>query len=114
MAHPNRFLSFLMIAAAAVTLAAGLAALSAPARAVELGAAARVAGDVCRVDLRAGDGTALWPEVALVAMSSIDVGLAAGTGLTVACGSAGTRPSAPAAGLPVPGDPSIKGDFGAL
>lgn len=114
MAHPNRFLSFLMIAAAAVTLAAGLAALSAPARAVELGAAARVAGDVCRVDLRAGDGTALWSEVALVAMSSIDVGLAAGTGLTVACGSVGSAGPAASGQIPRPLDPSVKGDFGAL
>lgn len=114
MASSQRFLGFLMIMAAAMALATGLAALADPAAAVELPPSARPADTMCRVALGPAGAAAGWSQVDVTASRSIDLGLAAGTGLTVACGTLGTGNLMPASTPPTTLDPSVKGDFGAL
>lgn len=109
MASSQRFLGFLMIMAAAMALATGLAALADPAAAVEL----PPSDSICRVALGPA-GAAGWSQVDVTASRSIDLGLAAGTGLTVACGTLGAGDLMPASTAPTMLDPSVKGDFGAL
>lgn len=118
MASSQRFFGFLMIMAAAMALASALAVMADPAGAVELPPVPRPAESICRVALGPSGSAAGWSQVDVSASRSIDFGLAAGNGLTVACGTLGVGPGTdmlvPANTVPAALDPSVKGDFGAL
>jgi len=114
MASSQRFVGFLMIVAAAIALASGLAALASPAAAIEVAPLPRAAEGFCRVALGPADDAPGWSQVSVSVNRSVDVDLTAGTGLTVACGTLGRSPLTPLSAPPTTIDPSIKGDFGAL
>lgn len=71
---------------------------------------------VCLVGLGSGDGSPAWSQLDVTSSRSIDLDLADGAGLTVACGTFATPKAQPATvAVPVQGgDPSAKGDFGSL
>ena len=114
MASSHRFVGFLMIVAAAIALASGLAALASPAAAIEVAPLPRAAESFCRVALGPADDAPGWSQVSVSVNRSVDVDLTAGTGLTVACGTLGGPALLPMNATPSAIDPSVKGDFGAL
>ena len=66
--------------------------------------------------LGADDGSSLWSQLDVGPSRSVDLDLADGAGLTVACGTFVASKYQPAA-IAGPGqsaDPSVKGDFGSL
>jgi hypothetical protein len=87
--------------------------LTPPAFAVEAPAAAP---SVCLVGLGLGDGSPAWSQLDVTPSRSVDLDLADGAGLTVACGVL-AAPKGGAVLKSVPAraaDPSTKGDFGSL
>lgn len=95
---------------------AALFGFASPAFAVEASSAAPPALSVCLVGLGPGDGSPAWSQLGVTPNRSVDLDLADGTGLTVACGML-APPKAGAASRAAPArsaDPSIKGDFGSL
>ncbi len=92
-----------------------MSALVSTAAAVETPSAVRQAAPVCLVGLGSGDGSPPWSELDVTPSRSIDLDLADGAGLTVACGTFAAPTSRPAAVVPAgSADPSAKGDFGSL
>ncbi|CAI9411553.1 hypothetical protein ANOBCDAF_02482 [Pleomorphomonas sp. T1.2MG-36] len=95
---------------------AALFEIASPAFAVEASSAAPPALSVCLVGLGSGDGSPAWSQLDVTPNRSVDLDLADGTGLTVACGML-APPKSGAVSKIAPGrpaDPSIKGDFGSL
>ena len=90
--------------------------LAFPASAVEAPSSASSALPVCLVGLGPGDGSPAWSQLDMTPNRSVDLDLADGTGLTVACGMLAPPKAGAASGIaPVrTADPSIKGDFGSL
>ncbi len=110
MASILRFPAFVAIAAAAA-----MAALVSTAAAVENPSTVRPAVPVCLVGLGSGDGSPPWSQLDVRPSRSIDLDLADGAGLTVACGTSVAPTFRPAAVAPASAvDPSTKGDFGSL
>lgn len=73
--------------------------------------------DACLVGLGTDDGSSVWSQLDVGPSRSVDLDLADGAGLTVACGTfaASTyQPTAIIAGPSQSADPSVKGDFGSL
>lgn len=100
------------------SLVAGSAAFGSalPARAVDTPPVPPSGTTACLVGLGSGDAGPAWSQLDVRSNRSVDLDLAEGAGLTVACGtfvSAKSQPSpviTPAAST----DPSTKGDFGSL
>lgn len=71
---------------------------------------------VCLIGLGPGDGSPAWSQLDVTPNRSVDLDLADGAGLTVACGVLVAPKGGPVSRiLPTrTGDPSIKGDFGSL
>lgn len=70
----------------------------------------------CLVGLGSGDGDPAWSQLDVTPNRSVDLDLANGAGLTVACGTFGSTGHRPAT-IVAPTDnvdPSRKGDFGSL
>ncbi len=84
------------------------------ASAVEVGPGA--SPEACLVGLGADDGSSLWSQLDVGPNRSVDLDLADGAGLTVACGTFVASKYQPTAiaGPSQSVDPSIKGDFGSL
>ena len=99
-------------------LIAALAAsgFSSPAGAVGAASVASQGALACLVGLGSGDGSPAWSQLDVTSSRSVDLDLADGAGLTVACGTFAVPNARPAAvAAPVrDGDPSTKGDFGSL
>ena len=93
-----------------------MSALSTTARAVETPSVAPQGAPVCLIGLGSGDGSPAWSQLDVTSNRSVDLDLADGAGLTVACGSVATPKYRPATAVaPVRSvDPSAKGDFGSL
>ncbi|WP_370675673.1 hypothetical protein [Pleomorphomonas sp. PLEO] len=110
MARTLSCLAFLSMAAV------GVSGLASPASALDAPSAAPQGAPVCLVGLGSGDGSPAWSELDVTASRSVDLDLAYGAGLTVACGTFGAPQSRPTAiGTPNrAADPSAKGDFGSL
>ena len=90
--------------------------LAFPASAVEAPSSASSALPVCLVGLGLGDGSPAWSQLDMTPNRSVDLDLADGAGLTVACGVL-AAPKGGAVLKSVPAraaDPSTKGDFGSL
>ena len=90
--------------------------LLSPAAAVEAPSVVPAAPPACLVGLGPGDGSPAWSLLDVTPSRSVDLDLADGAGLTVACGTFAAPKSGPAAGIAPAGtaDPSAKGDFGSL
>ena len=90
--------------------------LAFPAYAVEPPSAAPPALSVCLAGLGSGDGSAAWSQLDVTPNRSVDLDLADGTGLTVACGMLAppTDGAVPKIAPVRAADPSVKGDFGSL
>lgn len=90
-------------------------AFASSACAVEAGLVA--SPEACSVGLGTDDGSSVWSQLDVGPSRSVDLDLADGAGLTVACGTfaaSGYQPTAIIAGPSQSADPSIKGDFGSL
>jgi len=108
-----RIFSFPVSLAIAVAAVSGLAS---PAAAVEAPSVAPQGVPVCLIGLGSGDGSPAWSQLDVTSNRSVDLDLADGAGLTVACGAFVApkfRPATAVAPLR-PADPSTKGDFGSL
>lgn len=70
----------------------------------------------CLVGLGANDGSSVWSQLDVGPSRSVDLDLADGAGLTVACGTFVASKYQPVAivGPSRSDDPSVKGDFGSL
>jgi hypothetical protein len=89
--------------------------LSLPAAAVEAPSHVPQGTSVCLVGLGSGDGTPAWSQLDVTSNRSVDLDLANGTGLTVACGAfIAPRDHSATAAPDRAMDPSTKGDFGSL
>lgn len=87
-----------------------------PASAIDAPSVASPGISVCLVGLGSGDGSPVWSRLDVTPNRSVDLDLADGAGLTVACGTLAAPKAGPAVKT-IPArtaDPSIKGDFGAL
>lgn len=84
------------------------------ASAVEAGSGA--SPEACLVGLGADNGSSLWSQLDVGPNRSVDLDLADGAGLTVACGTFIASKYQPTAnvGPSHSADPSVKGDFGSL
>ncbi len=90
--------------------------LPSPAAAVEAPSGVSTRLPACLIGLGSGDGSPMWSLLDVTANRSVDLDLADGAGLTVACGTLAAPKSGPAAtrGPAGTADPSAKGDFGSL
>lgn len=106
-----------ILSSSALLLVAVLAmsSLSSAAGAVEAPSIAVKGAPVCLIGLGSGDGSPAWSQLDVTSSRSVDLDLADGAGLTVACGTV-TGKFAPATIITPPrsADPSAKGDFGSL
>ncbi len=102
--------AFLPIAIAAVL------GLSPPVAAIELPSGLPSGLSACLVGLGSGDGSPVWSLLDVTPSRSIDLDLADGVGMTVACGTFAAPKRSPATTITPAGavDPSLKGDFGSL
>ena len=98
-----------------MVIAAALGPVS-PASALDVPSVAPPGVPVCLVGLGSGDGSPIWSLLDMTPNRSVDLDLADGAGLTVACGTFAAPKSSPAATIVPTGaaDPSAKGDFGSL
>ncbi|MBS1180869.1 MAG: hypothetical protein H6Q99_749 [Proteobacteria bacterium] len=111
MARTLSFAAFLTVAASAMVVSV----LASTAAVIEPPSVARQAVPVCLVGLGAGDGSPPWSQLDVTPSRSIDLDLADGAGLTVACGTVTAPTFRPTTGAPASAaDPSAKGDFGWL
>lgn len=95
---------------------AALTCLASAAAAFEAPSAAPQGLPICLVGLGADDGSPAWSQLDLTSSRSVDLDLADGAGLTVACGTFVAPKYRPASIVAPVGsaDPSAKGDFGRL